>query len=185
MTQDQAKASVWRCRICGDSYLGAEIPSNCPFCGSRTHYLSQTADYSPDMNTVDLTDSERADLEYACELEITNKTFYDACGALGRHNDALPSAFRALSKVEHEHLSIFGKLLRTEVPQAPKNPLPVSEDWAVNIAQSKKDEETASSFYIEAAARATNPRVKDVFTALAEVEADHIDIDAFMKGLAA
>ena len=184
MLQDYLTASVWRCRICGDSYLGSECPTNCPFCGSRKPYLVQTNDFSPHINDVSLTDQERADLRHACKLEITNETFYSTVGAMGKHNDALPSAFRALAKVEREHLSLFGKLLQESVPTVPKNPLPVSDNWIENINQSHKDEAIAASFYREAAARASSSRIKDVFTALAEVEEDHIDIDAFLKKIA-
>jgi len=176
-----AKATVWRCRICGDSYLGSESPSNCPFCGSRHEYIVATADFPKgDINDVPITDSERVDLQYAAELEITNKTFYVGLGSKGEHSALLSSAFRALAKVENEHLSIFGKLLKAKVPNAPSHPIPVDEKWADNIMQSNKDEVIASTFYREAAERATTPRVKEVFTALAEVEEDHIAIDDFL-----
>jgi len=26
---------MYRCRICGETYLGAEAPSHCPFCGAH------------------------------------------------------------------------------------------------------------------------------------------------------
>jgi len=177
-------ATVWRCRICGDSYLGSDCPTNCPFCGSRKEYIVLTTAFPPNINDVQITDAERADLEYACELEITNETFYSAVGVMGNHNNLLPSAFRALAKVEREHLSIFGKLLKTPVPTEPTNPIEVQDAWTANIAQSKKDEEVASTFYREAAQRATTPRVKEVFTALAEVEEDHIDIDNYLATIA-
>jgi len=177
-------ATVWRCRICGDSYLGSECPTNCPFCGSREEHIVPATAFPSNINDVQITDAERADLEYACELEITNEVFYNAVGAMGNHNDLLPSAFRALAKVEREHLSIFGKLLKAPAPTAPTNPIKVRDTWTANIAQSKEDEEIASKFYREAAKRATTPRVKEVFTALAEVEEDHISIDKYLKSIA-
>jgi len=142
------------------------------------------SDFPPDINDIQVTDIERADLLHACQLEITNETFYNAVGAMGNHNDLLPSAFRALAKVEREHLSIFGKLLKAPTPTVPTNPIRAQDSWVANIAQSKKDEGIASTFYRDAAKRAITPRVKEVFTALAEVEEDHIDIDNYLTTIA-
>jgi rubrerythrin len=143
-----------------------------------------SSDYPIDINDVEVTDAELADLEQACELEITNFTFYKALGEKGNRNELLPSAFRALGRVEEEHLSDFSKLMQKPAPTEPKNPLPINPDWGMNIEQSKVDEIKASAFYAEAAARATTPRVKQVFTALSEVEADHIEIDDYLASVA-
>ena len=179
-----SKVQVWRCQICGDSYLGTDCPSNCPFCGVHESYILLATCYPTDINDVDLTDLERADLEYASEVEITNATLYKALGEMGDRNCLLPSAYRALKKVELEHLSIFGKLLKTPVPTEPKEPLTVQDSWAANVALSHERETAATAFYREAAARATTPRVKQVFEAIAQVEADHIAIDEYLQTLA-
>ena len=36
---------LFRCRICGDPYLGSEPPSFCPFCGAPQRYMVPAADY--------------------------------------------------------------------------------------------------------------------------------------------
>jgi len=180
MSQD----TIWRCHICASAYLGSVCPSNCPFCGSRSEYITLSSEYPEDVNDVEITEAERADLEAACQLEITNLTFYKELGEVGDRDDLLPNAFRALARVEEEHLSDFSKLLKTPAPTKPDNPLTVKDSWVANIEQSHVDEVKASTFYQEAAARATTPRVKQIFTALSEVEADHIAIDDYMKAFA-
>jgi len=143
-----------------------------------------SSDYPTNINGVQITDAERADLEYACELEISNLTFYKALGEMGDRNSLIPSAYRALGKVEREHLSIFGKLLKTPVPNEPKEALSLQDGWKANIELSRQHEKVAAEFYHEAAQRATTPRVKTVLTAIAEVEQDHIAIDKYLKSVA-
>jgi len=174
---------VWRCQICGDTYLGRECPSECPFCGVHAGYIDLGYCYPSDINNVEITDEERADLEYASDVEITNATLYKTLGEMGDRNTLIPSAYRALKKVELEHLGIFSKLLKKPAPTEPIKPLTPQDDWAANIALSHRREQEASAFYREAAERATTPRVKQVFTAIAEVEADHIAIDEYLQTL--
>jgi rubrerythrin len=147
-------------------------------------YILLTYCYPSDINDVEITDSERADLEYACEVEITNATLYKALGELGDRNSLLPSAYRALKKVELEHLGIFSKLLKRPALTEPVEPLTMQDNWPANIALSHKREEEATKFYQEAAARATTPRIKTVFTSIAEVEADHIAVDEYLQSVA-
>ncbi|MCL2870991.1 MAG: hypothetical protein FWE26_05130 [Coriobacteriia bacterium] len=178
------EAKVWRCCICGDSYLGYDRPTNCPFCGAHAQYILPSSNFPLRVNDVQITESERADLEYACDLEVTNLTLYKALGEMGDRNGLIPSAYRALGKIEHEHLSVFGKLLKVPVPTEPKQALTVQDNWTANIELSHQHEEIAAQFYREAAERATTPRVKIVFTAIAEVEEDHIAIDNYLKSVA-
>lgn len=36
---------VFRCRICGEAYLGMMKPPNCPYCTSHVRYIVLAADY--------------------------------------------------------------------------------------------------------------------------------------------
>jgi len=172
---------VWRCEICGATYLGVNWPSNCPFCGAHFEYIKESIDYPLDIRKgVTLTDAERKDLEAAMDIEITNLTFYRALGKMGDPNSLLASAYRALAKVETEHLGVYADTLEVDAPAAPANPLPVHEDWISNIEASHKREGEAVAFYTACADRATSPRVKQIFTAIAEVETDHQAVDEFL-----
>jgi rubrerythrin len=178
------EVKVWRCLICGDSYIGTERPSQCPFCGSHESNIVQSDCYPTDINDVEVTEAERADLLRGCELEIENATLYTLMGKKGEHNALLPSAYRAFAKVEREHLEVFGKLLKIDPPNAPKNPVALGETWNEDIALSDSQEHEARDFYQQAADRATTPRVRQVFLAISEVENDHIIVDSYLKTLA-
>ena len=175
---------VWRCQICGDTYLGVNWPSNCPYCGASFDYLDASKDYPLDIQECTPTEAECKDLETAMDIEITNLTFYRQLGKLGDTRALIPSAYRALAKIETEHLIVFAKALGTTAPTEPANPLTVQDSFAANIAASHKREEEASAFYAEAAARATTPRIKQIFTAISAVEADHMEIDNFLLEVA-
>ncbi|MDR1775749.1 MAG: hypothetical protein LBS17_04845 [Actinomycetes bacterium] len=178
MAEGMPEVRVWRCLICGDSYIGVARPNRCPFCGSNESVIVAADCYPPDINDVEITDAERADLEHACELEITNAQLYNAMGRIGDRREMLPSAYRAFAKVEKEHLEVFCKLLKRE-PDGRQNELrDITDDWKANITLSNREEEGARDFYREAGNRATTARVRQCFLAIADVEEDHAEIDA-------
>jgi rubrerythrin len=179
-----AQVKIWRCLICGDTYIGEERPTQCPFCGSSCSNIVASDAYPVAINDVEITDAERADLLHACELELENATLYTAMGKKGDHNALLPSAYRAFAKVEREHLEVCEKILKTEGPSEPAHPVVLGATWAEDIAESDAQEHEARDFYREAGDRATTPRVRQVFLAISEVENDHIVADAYLKTLA-
>lgn len=167
---------IYRCLICGDTYIGSSKPSQCPFCGSHSPLIVLSVEYPPNINEVKLTKTEKADLLHSVELELYNTRFYVAMGKQD-HDSMLASAYRALAKVEREHLIVFSKLLKQPVPAELSDPLDIPEDWCANIEASSAQEIEARDFYREAAGRAVDPRVRQVFFAIADVEADHISVD--------
>lgn len=167
---------LMRCRICGDTYLGTGTPSRCPFCGAAAFYLVDPDEFSSDENRVDLTEVERADLDTAIELERSNARFYAAMGGLDR-DEALASAYKRLSAIEAEHCSVFCKLSGQPKPDDLREPEGDPKSWSDAIEESARRERRAADFYAEAAGRATNPRLREVFEAVSAVEVDHIAID--------
>ncbi len=167
---------MYRCRICGETYLGSEIPSHCPFCGAHRDLIVDSEQYPPDINDVQLTEVERADVEEAIELERANTRFYLG---MAKHKDdpVLSSAYKRLAKVEAEHCELFCKLARVDEPDDLLTPLDVPADWCANIEESLAREQRASRFYAEVSTRATSERIKEVFAAVSDVEADHITLD--------
>ncbi len=174
---------MYRCRICGETFLGTEAPSHCPFCGAHREYFVDTTEYPEDINDVHLTEVERANVEQAVELERGNSRFYMAM-AQHRDNKKLASAYKRLAKIEAEHASVFCKLLGVTKPSDLLDPSDASDDWCANIEASIEREQRASRFYAEVVQRATSERVKEVFASVSEIEADHIELDHAAKGVA-
>jgi len=175
---------IYRCRICGETYLGAEAPTNCPFCGAHRESLVVTEEYSSAINDVQLTEVERADLETAIELERSNTRFYLAMAAR-KDNEALASAYKRLARIEAEHCSVFCKLAKSPKPADITEQSEELGDWLSDIEESLQREQRASGLYAEFAARATSPRLREVFAAISAVERDHIALDELAKRYAA
>lgn len=166
-----------RCRICGETYLGTETPSRCPFCGASERYMTDADSFSTHENDIVLTETERADIETAVEIERSNARYYAAMALLAG-DEALASTYKRLSRVEAEHCSLFSKLLREPKPDDLMAPAGDPAGWCEAIAESAERERHAAAFYAEVVGRATNERVREIFTAVASVEADHLALDA-------
>jgi rubrerythrin len=175
---------MYRCRICGETYLGSEAPTQCPFCGAHTEYLVDTTEYPTDINDIQPTETERADLEASIELETANTRFYLAMGT-HKENAPLSSAYKRLAKIEAEHCELFCKLAGVPEPADLMTPLEATTgSWKTDIEESLAREQRASKLYAEFAARATSPRLREVWEAVSAVEADHIDLDNVALSLA-
>jgi rubrerythrin len=169
-----------RCRICGETYLGHARPSECPFCGADEVYLVPTEQYPEDVDHVELTERERADLDTSIELETSNTRFYLA---MSRRKDVpkLASAYKRLAKVKAEHCSLFCKLAGIPRPADLLEPGEELGSWSADIDESLRREQRASALYAEFAARATSPRLIEVWEAVGRVEATHIELDVVAK----
>lgn len=172
-----------RCRICGETYLGSEVPSQCPFCGAHRELMVNPGGYDPAENDLELTEVERGDLDQAIALELANTQFYLAMSArTGDHT--LASAYKRLARIEAEHCSLFCKLAKLPKPQDLLEPGTAGQGWCEDIAESLAREKRASAFYGQAASRATNPRLREVFSAVSEIERDHIELDGVASRMA-
>lgn len=168
--------NMYRCRICGEIHLGTEMPTRCPFCGAHDRYLGDADSFHASENDVQLTEIERDDVEAAIGLERSNARFYAAVALLDG-DEALASAYKRLSRIEAEHCSVFSKLIREPKPSDLAEPADHPADWCAAIAESLRREQTAATFYAKVVGRATNIRVKEIFTAVAAIETDHIAFD--------
>ncbi|NTU70887.1 MAG: hypothetical protein HGB10_03585 [Coriobacteriia bacterium] len=170
----------YRCRICGETYLGAKAPSRCPFCGVTEDYMVPTIEFDENVATPQLSESEHTDVLHAIDMERGNARFYRALG-LRHDNPKLASAFKRLASIEAEHCSLFCKLAGADKPTDLLEPAEENGTWCDGVNESLARELRASNYYAEVAGRARNERVAEVFLALAAVERDHIELD----GLAA
>jgi len=110
---------VFRCRICGDPYIGVTPPTRCPFCGASQKFFVNAEDWNDDEFNVNLSDISKKNLESALKLELGNTAFYDcAKNVVDNKKDAYSFAkFKALMKVEREHASTISKFLKIAVPE--------------------------------------------------------------------
>jgi len=167
---------IFRCRICGEVYLGYEAPENCPFCGATIDFLEAPEKYPADINDIQVTETERADLESSIELETANTRFYLGM-AERKDNDTLRATYKRLAKIEAEHCSVFCKLAKVAKPADLMTPGETTGAWKTDIEESLTRENRATALYATFAERATDPRLKEVWSAISAVETDHITLD--------
>jgi rubrerythrin len=175
--------NFYRCRICGETYLGTEPPSRCPFCGVTSDYFVLTDDFDAHANEVTVTAHEREDLHTAIELERDNARFYLALG-MRSDDERLASAYKRLAAIEAEHCTVFCKLAGVPKPADLLTPSQAAADWCADIADSLSREQNASRLYSTASAAASTPRIVEVLAAISAVEADHIALDGVAAALA-
>lgn len=168
--------TVWVCKICGEAYISTiEKPHRCPFCGAYEKYLIDSKEYD-DTGAwdVDLNDKDRANVERALAVEISNALFYKCSAKKVSELDG-QKLFKILAKVESEHASVWKKILKLD--KIKWEPAETCEaDYRVDLEDSHAREERAIKFYGQAATEAENPRVKEIFEAFVEVETDHLHL---------
>ena len=166
---------VYRCRICGEVYIGEEKPKSCPFCGAHENYFVLAEEWSL-IEAANLSDISRENLKKALDLEIDNTNFYKAVSERSKEDVYVQSMFKGLSKVEREHASTICKHLEIQKPDSD-----VGSDKAVdsdeeNIKEANRRERRAVKFYGEASSQAPEPEMKEFFKALMQIESDHIEL---------
>lgn len=172
------KVKVFRCRICGDPYIGEEAPKQCPFCGAKQDYFVEAKDWNPDEFNVTLSDVSRKNLQAALQLELDNAAFYDcAKNVAEKANDHYGLAkFKALMKVEREHASAISKFLKISRPELEKKIC--KSNTNENSKEGWEREDRAIKSYERFKQEATELRLKEFFSALVEIETDHLDLHA-------
>ena len=173
-----AKVKVYRCRICGDPYIGVEPPTRCPFCGAMTKYFVEGSDWNPNEFNVELSEISKKNLQSALKLELDNAAFYDcAKNAADKAGDHYSLAkFKALMKVEREHASAISKFLKISRPELEKQAC--NANAKANTKEGWEREDRAIKAYGKFRDEATEPRLKEFFGALVEIETDHLDLHA-------
>ncbi len=167
---------VFRCRICGEVYLGTEKPASCPFCGAHDEFLVLGRDWEDENEGLELTSVSRENLGKALQLEVSNAAFYFSAYQAAKDIE-IQGMFKSLSKVEAEHASAISKILKAPKPDITQVKEPAAESDEENLRQSLAREERATKFYREAAGQASEKRVREFFNALSEIESDHIQLD--------
>jgi rubrerythrin len=172
------KIKVFRCRICGDPYIGSEPPMQCPFCGAQKKYFISADEWNINEFSITLSEISKKNLKAALQLELDNAGFYDcAKKAAEEANDQYSFAkFKALMKVEREHASAISKFLKISRPELEKQTC--NSNSKANSKEGFEREDRAIKAYSKFRDEATESRLKEFFGALVEIETDHLDLHA-------
>lgn len=162
---------VFKCKICEEVYLGKEKPTNCPYCGAHSDRIILAKDWKKP--EIELTQISRENLEKALKLEVDNASFY-LCASQKAEKQKNKDMFKRLSKVEKEHAEVISKALGTEEPEI--KPEVCSSDTKKNLKSASRRENRATRFYSQALGEANEDRVREIFSALVEVEEDHLTL---------
>jgi len=172
------RIKVFRCRICGDPYIGNQAPIQCPFCGAQQRFFVEAQDWDPEEFNVTLSELSQKNLEAALKLELDNAAFYDcAKNAADKTNDHYSFAkFKALMKVEREHASAVSKFLKISRPELEKQAC--NANVKLNTKDGWERENRAIKAYAKFKDEAEEPRLQEFFGALVEIETDHLNLHA-------
>ena len=163
---------LWRCRICGDPYIGDNPPANCPFCGAHQSYIKEAKGAKVSFDAT-LSERDRTSVEHALEVEVSNSAFY-FCAADKTDDEEGKLLFKALAKIEAEHATVWKKILK--LASVPAGSESCYAENVKNLQESHERETRAIEFYRKAALESENERVREIFEALVEVETDHLSL---------
>jgi rubrerythrin len=166
--------NVYRCRVCGEVYIGQVKPKSCPFCGAHEDYFIPAKEWKL-LKAGDLSDITRENLKKALDLEIDNTNFYKAASEKSK-DTYVSSMFKGLSKVEREHASTICKHLGIEKPDSTVGLDKAVDSDQENIEEANRRERRAVKFYGQASSQASEPDIKEFFKAVMQIESDHINL---------
>jgi rubrerythrin len=172
------KIKVFRCRICGDPYIGSDAPKQCPFCGASQKYFIGADNWNPDEFNISLSEISRKNLEAALQLELDNAAFYECAKTVAekaKDNYSI-AKFKALMKVEREHASAISKFLKISRPELEKKTC--NTNSKANTKEGWEREDRAIKAYTKFRDEASETRLIEFFNALVEIETDHLDLHA-------
>lgn len=162
------------CEICGDAYIGSEKPHNCPFCGARTAFIKNGNEANPIViQDIEVSELTRKNLLETLGLEMHANAIY-LCMAGKADAYEIKAMYKRLAKVELEHATIVTKILKMDMPE--KNDVLCDDNDIENFKKTIELEEHAAGLYAKFAREAEETPVKIMFTAINQVEQDHIEL---------
>jgi rubrerythrin len=175
--------NVYKCKICGDPYVGNTKPSNCPYCGAPARFTILAENWV-DRTPPQLSEASRINLEESLKMELDNVRFYRC--AMNSAEDSLAQAmFEALSRIEAVHACSACRLLDRPEEHVGDDPETCSATSPrEHLEEGLRREQEAVRFYRSAAESAVEDQVEEFFGALAEVEEDHISLSNLGLGVA-
>lgn len=170
---DIMQMKVIRCRLCGEAFIGEETPTHCPFCGAPSKYMMPAEKWVKGQDEVkELSEQSKKSLEDALKTELSATGFYQAASK-ATQDQGIFAMFKRLSKVELEHAKTISKVIKPSPWEVKEEPIGPDQE---NIENAIKREKGATKIYGQALAQATEPRVREIFQILLEVEATHTNL---------
>lgn len=169
-------SGLFRCKICGEVYFGKH-PSHCPHCGAHEKYMIRMDAWRNENKPLEnLSEISKKNLEETRELEHSATQFYKAA-AKETKDEKIKGFFKYLARTEKEHYEVACKLLGTPIEDSIDEASEGKGSDLENLKESQRKEEHATGLYRRFANEAIEPRVKEIFEAISEVESDHIELD--------
>ncbi|OGW74708.1 MAG: hypothetical protein A2Z72_07805 [Omnitrophica bacterium RBG_13_46_9] len=165
---------VYRCRVCGEVYIGENKPGSCPFCGAHEKYFVPAKKWDL-LKAGALSDITKENLKKALDLELDNTNFYKAVSEKSK-DVYISSMFKGLSKVEREHASAICRHLKITRPESTAGSDKASDSDSENVQEANRREKRAVKFYGEARKEVPEEEIREFFKALTEIESDHITL---------
>ncbi len=166
--------NVYICEICGDAYIGEERPKNCPFCGANESFIKNSKEASPIVEReFEIGEVSQKNLEKTVQLEMRANAIY-LCMASKAQSYEIQAMYKRLAKVELEHASIACKLLKISKPES--KPELCSDKEVENFTETIELEENATTLYKRFSQETTEEEIRVLFTALTQIEAEHITL---------
>jgi len=163
--------NLYICEICGDAYIGAEKPSDCPFCGAKNNFIKTADEANPIVTQkIEISEKSKNNLMETLALETRANATY-LCMAEKSKVMKINKMFKRLAKIELEHATIAIKLLGIDMPEINKEAC--SETDTENFQRTVELEDHAVSLYKKFAVEAEEDNIRKFFGALAQVEGGH------------
>ena len=160
------------CKICGEPYLGQNVPDDCPFCGAPKEYIKSIDKYSKIWDT-ELTEVEEKNMKETLDLEVNATAYYKKVSESNEKYSKYNRLFKQLTRVEKEHAEIAAKFLGINLPEfTGEDP---KESIKEDLKRTKELEENATKKYKEFLKTSENKFVKNFFHALIHAEQGHHD----------
>ncbi len=163
--------NVFKCILCEEIIFAEHKSSTCPFCGAHDHHIILAKDWKQSNHKEIFSERSRKNLIKALKLEQESVRFYK-CSISHTHNVKIQATFKGFLRVETEHVLLISRALKIQRPNSSMENICFRLDRE-NIEMATKIEREATKFYLDSFHKATEQRVKDIFSGLAEIEKDH------------
>ena len=169
------QARLWRCKICSEPYIGYSPPENCPFCGAHKEWIIPAEEWKY-ADDIQLSEKSRKNVEEALKLEISNARFYLCVSRASKHH-FIQGMFKALFKVEKEHAELHARVLKVQKPDIDLDQKICTAIDKSSVQESLQRETDAVAHYGKFLGETKEPRLREIFKALVDIEGDHIQLD--------
>ncbi|MFH0987087.1 MAG: ferritin family protein [Candidatus Micrarchaeota archaeon] len=172
--------NLYVCKICGEPYLGASAPKDCPFCGAPRKFLKSAGEYSQLWKDIKLKPADEENLKKALAGEVNATYYYGKISNSQEKYSKYNRLFKQLTRVETEHVNTIVKFLGIPYPAIKGEELKGS--IKKDLARTKELEAGAVKDYTEFIKTSKSKNVKLLFKALLHAEQGHFDwLDADLK----